>query len=94
MNCKSHIIIDLSWLSVKVPAVPYVKALNQTKVFFHPLFIPCKPQQAECHIRKNAEVTPVVLRHIIIVDLIQPTVQILPFRIRKIFPQSFLIDGD
>ena len=69
---------------IEVPAVPFVVLFNHGKVFLHPLLIVRHAANDKAHVHQHPEEGPVVLRHVVVVDLIQPCMQLLLSLLRQV----------
>ena len=88
MESPQGVIIPLGRI-VKIPAVRCIMALHQVHVFPHPLLIHRQSVLQESDVHQDAEKAPVILRHIVQVNLVQPAVQILTLLPAQRFQEIF-----
>ena len=70
-----------------MPAVSGIVALHHVHVFLQPGFVHRHPVLQEADVHQDPEKPPVVLRHVIAVDLVQPVVQVPPLLIIQRLPE-------
>ena len=75
MESPQRVIVPLGRI-VKIPAVSGIVALHHIHVFLQPGFVHRHPILQETDVHQDPEKPPVVLRHVIAVDLVQPVVQV------------------
>ena len=77
MECPDGVIVPLGG-RVKVPAVPGVVGFQLGQVGFQHGLVGFPPHRQEARVHHDPEKLPVVPRHVIAVDLVQPAVQVVP----------------
>ena len=88
MESPQRVIIPFCRI-VKIPPVSCVVAFHQVHIFPHPVFIHRQPVFQETDVHQDPEKTPVVFRHVIQVDLVQPVKQMLTLACIQRIPEEF-----
>ena len=88
MESPQRIVVPLGRI-IKVPAVRCIVAFHQVHIFLHPDFIHRQSVFPEADVHQDPEKTPVVFRHIMQVDLVQPVIQVLPLLLVQRIPEVF-----
>ena len=93
MESPDGVVVPLGEV-VEIPSVPHVVALHHVQVFLHPGVVHRPPDLPEPDIDQNPEKPPVVLRHVVLVDLVQPPVQVFPLPRRQLLPEPLRREAD
>ena len=87
MEGPDSVIIALGGV-IKVPAVAHVMAFHHVQILGQPRLIDWAAHLLKADVDQDAEIPPVVLGHVVQVDLVQPAVQIVLFFGTQILPEA------
>ena len=74
---------------IEIPAVALVMLLDHRKILLHARLVVRQAADDEAHVHQHAEERPVVLGHVVVVDLLEPAIEV-PLRLLRQGEEEFL----